>query len=271
MKLHQVQDTIVTTADERKKIFSWLSVSVTVPNNNYDGALEKCLEDTTSWIFKEAFFAKWKQDSDSILQLTGKLGSGKTVLCASIIKSIVQSDNTTCTYFFFDSRDAQASLQSYDCLLCSIAYQLCVHLDTLPGILVTGYKNCGSGTTLPSRDVVQKICTSALQHLPETFIIINALDECSEISQVAAWLKKLLTAGGRRLHVLVTSRDKPDITDQLSRIPQKQAVHLDDFTNADIKLYIDSSMKDSQQLALWSEDIQTNIRKSLLSGAGGMF
>ncbi|KAF8219797.1 hypothetical protein L208DRAFT_1216332, partial [Tricholoma matsutake] len=131
------------------------------------------------------------------------------------------------------------------------------------------YQNCGSGTTLPSRDIIQKICSSALQHLPETFIIIDALDECS-ISQVAAWLKKLLTAGGGRLHVLVTSRDKPDITDQLSRIPQKQAVHLDGFTDADIKLYIDSSMKDSQQLALWSEEIQTNIRESLLAGAGGM-
>jgi hypothetical protein len=189
---------------------------------------------------------------------------------ASIIKSVVQSDNTTCTYFFFDSRDAQASLQSYDGLLRSVTFQLCVHLDTLPGILDTGYKNCGSGTTLPSRDVVQQICSSALQHLPETFIIIDALDECSEISQVAAWLKRLLTTGGERLHVLITSRDKPDITDHLSRIPQQQVIYLDDFTNADIKLYIDSSMKESRQLVQWSKEIQTNIRESLLAGAGGM-
>ena len=189
---------------------------------------------------------------------------------ASIIKSVVQSDNSTCTYFFFDSRDAQASLQSYDGLLRSITYQLCVCLDTLPGILVTGYKKCGSGTTLPSRDVVQQICSSALQHLPETFIIIDALDECNEISQVAAWLQKLFIAGGGRLHVLLTSRNKPDITNHLSRIPQQQVIHLDDFTNADIKLYIDSRMKESGQLVQWSEEIQTNIRESLLTGAGGM-
>jgi NACHT domain len=191
---------------------------------------------------------------------------------ASIIKSVVQSDNTTCAYFFFDSRDAQASLHSYDGLLRSITYQLCVHLDTLPGILVTGYKNCGSGTTLPSRDVVQQICSSVLQHLPEkeTFIIIDALDECNEISQVAGWLKRLLTAGGGRLHVLITSRDKPDITDHLSRIPQQDIIHLDGFTDADIKLYINSRMKESGHLVMWSQEIQTNIRESLLAGAGGM-
>jgi NACHT domain len=186
---------------------------------------------------------------------------------ASIIKSI---ENTACSYFFFDSRDAQASLQSYDGLLRSITYQLCVCLDTLPGILVTAYKNCGSGTTLPSRDVVQQICSSALQHLPEVFIIIDALDECNEIGHVAAWLKKLLTAGGGRLHLLITSRDKPDIANHLSKIPQQQIIHLDDFTDADIKLYIDSRMKESGRLKLWSEEIQTNIRESLLAGADGM-
>jgi hypothetical protein len=191
---------------------------------------------------------------------------------ASIIKSIIQHQGTcpSCTYFFFDSRDAQASLQSYDGLLRAIAYQLCVCLDTLPGILVTGYKNCGSGATLPSRDLIQQICSSALQHLPETFLIIDALDECSDISQVAGRLKKLL-AVGMGLHVLITSRDKPDITDYLSGITQQQVVHLDDsLTNADVKLYIDSKMNDSTYLSLWSEEIQTNIKESLLAGAGGM-
>lgn len=188
---------------------------------------------------------------------------------ASIIKSILQNDNS-CAYFFFDSRDGQASLQSYDGLLWSITYQLCACLDPLPGVLVTCYKNCGSGTNLPSRDDIQKICSSALQNLPQAFIIVDALDECSEISQVAVWLRKLLTTKGGRLQMLITSRDKPDITGHLSRILQQNIVYLDEFTNADIKLYIDSKMQDSGQLSLWSEDIQTNIRGTLLAGAGGM-
>ena len=168
---------------------------------------------------------------------------------ASIIKSIVQSNNTARTYFFFDSRDAQASLQSYDGLLRSIAYQLCVqlcvYLDTLSTVLVMAYKNCGSGATLPSQDDVQEICNFALQHFPKAFLIIDALDECNETGQVAAWLQKLLTSGGGRLQVLITSRDKPDITAHLSRIQHQEVIHLDDFTNADIQLYIDSRMKES--------------------------
>ena len=190
---------------------------------------------------------------------------------ASIIKSILQSSNSTCAYFFFDSRDGQASLQSYDGLLRSVTYQLCVRLDTLPDVLVTCYKNCGSGATLPSRDDVQQICSSALHHMPETYIIIDALDECKEISQAASWLKNLLIAGGGKLHVLITSRDKPDITVDLPKIPLQQVIHLDNFINADIELYIDSKMQKFKQLALWSEDIQTNIRETLLAGAGGMY
>ncbi|KAF8218600.1 hypothetical protein L208DRAFT_1482283, partial [Tricholoma matsutake] len=241
-----------------------------MPNNNYDSALESRLENTASWIFKEDLFVEWRQSKDSVLRLIGKSGSGKTILCASIIKSIVQSNNTARTYFFFDSRDAQTSLQSYDGILCSITYQLCVHLDTLPAILVTAYRNCGSGATVPSRDDLQEICSFAVQHFPEAFIIIDALDECNEIGQVAAWLKKLLTVGGGGLHVLITSRDKPDITDHLSS-QQQQVIYLDDFTNADIQLYIDSKMTESTRLMLWSKEIQTSIRKSLLAGAGGMF
>jgi hypothetical protein len=135
---------------------------------------------------------------------------------------------------------------------------------------VTAYKNCGSGTILPSRDVVQQICSSALQHLPETFIIIDALDECNEIGQVAVWLKKLLNAARGRLHVLITGRSKLDIAVHLSWIPQPQVVHLDDFNNADIQLYIDSRLKESGQLMLWSEEIQMQIKESLLAGADGM-
>jgi hypothetical protein len=43
-----------------------------VPSNSYDGALEKCLEDTASWIFKEDSFVNWKQGSNSVLRLIGK-------------------------------------------------------------------------------------------------------------------------------------------------------------------------------------------------------
>ena len=122
---------------------------------------------------------------------------------------------------------------------------------------------------MPLRDDVRQICSSALQHWPETFIIIDALDECTEIIQIASWLKKVLAVGGGRLHVLVTSRDQPDITAYLSKIPQQQAIQLDAFTNSDIELYINSKMQEAG-LASWHADIQTNIKETLLAGAGGV-
>ncbi|KAF8233620.1 hypothetical protein L208DRAFT_1265881 [Tricholoma matsutake] len=186
----------------------------------------------------------------------------------SIIKSI--QDDGTYAYFFFDSRDAQGSLQSYDGLLHSITYQLCDHLDTFPDILMASYKNSHSGTTPPSGNDVEQICTSVLQQLPETSVIINALNECTEIDKVAGWLRKIITAEGRRLHVLITSWDEPHITHHLSRIPLQQAIHVDDLTGADVELYIDSTINNYNDLKGWGAEMKMNIRQSLLAGAGGM-
>ena len=48
-----------------------------VPNNNYDGALEKRLEETAAWIFDKDFFVQWKEGEDSVLRLIGKRESGE--------------------------------------------------------------------------------------------------------------------------------------------------------------------------------------------------
>jgi NACHT domain len=191
---------------------------------------------------------------------------------ASIIKSIKQNDSATCAFFFFDRRSAQVSLQSYDGLLRSIAYQLCAKLEAFPGILMSSYHNCGSGTIPPSRDALQQICTAALEHLQEAFIVVDALDECAgtEISQVVGWLEKLITGENPNLHVLVTSRDEAHITDPLSRVFKQLPVHVDELTQADIRLYIDLTMNNYGQLAQWGREIHAIIKQILIDGAGGM-
>ena len=57
--------------DERKKILTWLCGSATVPNDNYDEALEKRLDGTASWIFNENHFMEWKQSLYPLLRLVG--------------------------------------------------------------------------------------------------------------------------------------------------------------------------------------------------------
>ena len=56
--------------EERQKILSWLSPSI-MPQNNYDSAFEKCLENTASWIFKQDLYINWKQSDNSLLRLIG--------------------------------------------------------------------------------------------------------------------------------------------------------------------------------------------------------
>ena len=66
----QTKTSLLGLDKERRKILSWLAPS-TMPQHNYDGALEKCLEHTASWIFEQDVFMNWKQGNDSLLRLIG--------------------------------------------------------------------------------------------------------------------------------------------------------------------------------------------------------
>ena len=130
------------------------------------------------------------------------------------------------------------------------------------------YSSYGSGLTPPSRQSLWDILVAAIQHLPEAFIIIDALDECQEIEAVSSWLKNLASASSTSLHVLFTSRDIPLLSDQISHI-RHESLRVDKYTVADIDLFITEKIAESE-LRGWSGELQDNIRESLRERANGM-
>src|ERR1700761_3641362 len=113
-----------------------------------------------------------------------KLNSQLNSASSLIIQSIKSSASTKCAYFIFDSRDSRNELQSFDGLLRSIAYQLSCHLDQIPQVLLSIYKDHGYGTTAPSHDALRKIITVALGCITETTIVVDAADESVDRDQV---------------------------------------------------------------------------------------
>ena len=70
--------------------------------------------------------------------------------------------------------------------------------------------------------------------------------------------------------MLISSQDEGHITGYLSRIPQQQVIFVDKHTDADIELYINSTMTTYGQPAQWNKEIQETIKQSLLDSADGM-
>src|SRR6201996_2407351 len=189
------------------------------------------------------------------------------VYSSSVIQTL-ENSGSPYAFFFFDRRDGQEHLQSFDSVICSITYQLCSWLDAFPEVIAEIHSRCGSGSTPPSHLSLQKMLICAIQHLPEAFIVIDALDECREIVEVGSWLQNLASSSLSSLHVLFTSRDVPIVSDEVKRIPH-EILRVNECTSEDIDIFITESITKSR-LSRWPNELQETIRQSLYEGADGM-
>ena len=116
-------------------------------------------------------------------------------------------------YFFFDGRDSQKELQLHNKLIRSLISQFS---DTRHGDisekLVDLYKRCE--VQQPSDEQLQNVLRDILDRFSEAYIVIDALDECTDREKTLNWLNKLISDTSRRaanLHIVVTSRPETDI------------------------------------------------------------
>ena len=117
-------------------------------------------------------------------------------------------------YFYFDGRDSNKELQLHNMLIRSLISQLS---DTLHGgiteKLVDLYKSCGE-VEQPSDEELQNVLRDILDGFSQSYIVIDALDECTDREKTLDWVNKLITDANRKaanLHIVVTSRPERDI------------------------------------------------------------
>ena len=130
------------------------------------------------------------------------------------------------------------------------------------------YESHHSAGTSPSVVEYIKVLEAAVSRLAILYIVIDALDECSD---EYGGRKALISELSRlKLRLLVTSRDLPSIRRQL-----QNAIHLDVCAREDdILNYIDTRIDNSQQLSAHvtkDKQLRDIIRTSVASRAGGMY
>ena len=93
-------------------------------------------------------------------------------------------------YFFFDGRDSQSGLQLHNQLIRSLISQFSHRRGGIPVELADLYKRCG-GYQQPSDDQLQNTLQDILDGFSDAYIIIDALDECTDRKKTLNWIKKL--------------------------------------------------------------------------------
>lgn len=113
-----------------------------------------------------------------------------------------------------------------------------------------------------------------LQHIlrsfRQTFIVLDALDECNEREELLGLIRNLTSWKVEKLHVLATSRRERDIEESLLPLINDQICIQSALVNADIRTHVREQLRSDPKLQKWHPDIQMEIEQTLTDGAQGM-
>ena len=260
------------TASEHLKIIEWLAAPD--PSTNYNRALRDRNPKTGLWFIESSAFAEWKTTPGSLIWLYGIPGCGKTILSSTILHNVLEECQPKTTsavlYFYFDFNDAEK--ERHEKMIRSLVSQLsrCRVDSSLQDL----YSSCLNGGRQPTFEVLLETLRQMMTSLGDIYVIIDALDECTEREQLLTDLEEMASWEGVSLHMLATSRRETDIeealkllSDESNRISIQSAL-----VNADIRIYTHDRLQNDRKLRRWLRhpEVQLEIEDTLVKKAAGM-
>ena len=140
----------------------------------------------------------------------------------------------------------------------------------MPKVLVNLYARCGHGHQEPTLGDLHKTLQKILHGFSSTFIILDALDECTEREKILNWIQTFILEKDINLglHLIVTSRPEKEINDQFKSHHYIDVV--EESGDHDLTAYLDYQLQNDSFLQKWKFDIQEEIKSTLLKKADGM-
>jgi hypothetical protein len=181
-------------------------------------------------------------------------------------------------YFYFDFRDTEK--HHLRGLLSSLIFQLSAKSDPCYQILSRLYSDHAGGAEEPSEDALSECLVEMLEVTgqPAMYIIIDALDECPNISgiqtareQVLRFLEHLIKLNLPNVHICLSSRLEIDIRNTLEPFaPLRMSLHDENGQKEDISSYISAVVHSDQRMRRWREGDKQLVIDTLSDKADGM-
>ena len=199
------------------------------------------------------------------------------------IESISNTGSTHMAYFFFDFKDTRK--QDPLGFLSSILVQLSNQSVSLCNILLEFYSahQLERGSHRPGDRELMR-CLEKMFKVPKEdpiFIIVDAVDECPDISGLQSLREKVLELIGKlvgfhlsNLRLCVTSRPEIDIRSVLEPLTSptnRISLHDQDGQKKDITDYVRSVVHSDRKMIKWRDEDKTLVIKTLSERADGMY
>jgi hypothetical protein len=200
---------------------------------------------------------------------------------SSIIQDIVAMQKAglaSLAFFYCDFREDQK--KDLRGLLSSLLVQLCHQSDSYCDILFKFYSEHAKGSRHPSDDELAR-CLKDLLKLPghaPVYVIVDALDECSNTSAVRSprakvlkLIEELIKSRFPNLRICVTSRPETDIKDVLDTLTFRTvSLHDEGGQKGDIEDYIKSVIYTHPKNRRWKAEHKQLVIDVLTEKADGM-
>lgn len=172
-------------------------------------------------------------------------------------------------YFYFDFNDREK--QSSTNAIRSLLFQYALQVGDVVQDLERLYQKCSSGQQQPAEEAISSHLRQAIARPEEKYIVLDALDECTDREGLLTFIQELPSSKPRNLHILATSRREKDIEDELNPIANHKVNIQSAIVDADIRIYIRDRMTTDTKLKKWPVSVQSEITTALMEKAGGMY
>ncbi|KAI0439897.1 hypothetical protein F4803DRAFT_529395 [Xylaria telfairii] len=234
----------------------------------------KRFSNTASWIFEMPKFCRWICTSDyPILWCSGKIGSGKTILTASVVDYLfLEKGRSDClvSCFFINSSD-QESLKA-ETIMKSILRQRLPPATQLSD--QTEERLRGLRNDINLNDIVTFLRDITCNSTP-SYIIIDGLDECEKRDRVRLFraLASLISKAANT-KLFLTGRES--LTEEVqAHFPTISQISMNNpSAHDDMGIYIRGILCEkvnTEELKVGNSGLITEIENALTQGADGMF
>ncbi len=221
-------------------------------------------------------FVSWTNDPNSLLWLHGIPGCGKTVLCSTAIEKTLEQRKITTdkavgvAFFYFDFNDQDQ--QRDNTMLRSLITQLWQQTGEEANAVDELYLACSNGGSQPSSSMLMDTLQKLLLNSADVFILLDALDECTEIESLMENIERMAGWKISNLHMLVTSRKKKEIEESMSELlhDERRICIQSAQVEGDIRMYIQNRIQTDRRLKKWQKEVQAEIETVLVDKAGSM-
>jgi hypothetical protein len=176
-------------------------------------------------------------------------------------------------YFYFDFSDPQKQIP--ELMIRSLIFQLLKNCNQVPTTLETLFSACENGRRQPALDNLLEVLHQVVQEPVQSYLILDALDECSQRAELMNTLESITGWQLEKLHLLVTSRKERDIeVTPENLIEDRNIICLESGSmDIDIQRYVHQRLSSDKKLEKWQKDssIAQEIETVLTRGAQEMY